>query len=73
MAIRVMATPPTRMDGLSMLEATHRISGTTMIGRTITMAKGITRRLAVADRAAAGTWEASAVVAMAAGIAECRC
>src|SRR5713101_1727699 len=67
---------PYSYGGLSILEATHRISGTTMIGRTITMAEGITRRLAVAIRAAlpaAVTWEASAAgtvaVVTAAGIA----
>src|SRR6266849_8255879 len=80
MAIRATATPPTRMDGLSILEATHRFSSTTIPGRTLTMAEGITRRLAVAIRAAlagADTWEASAVVtaavATAADIAERRC
>src|SRR6266852_1999960 len=60
MAIQAMATPPTRMDGLSILEATHRFSSTTIPGWTITMAEGSTRRLAVAIRAAlagADTWE----------------
>jgi hypothetical protein len=79
MTIQVMASLPTRTDGQSMLEAIHRFSGTTMIGRTITLARDITRRLAVVIRAvlAADTSEASAAgtvaVVTAAGIAERGC
>ncbi len=54
----------------------HHYGGGHHQRRTITMAEGITRRLAVAIRAAlagADTWEASAVATAAAGIAECRC
>jgi hypothetical protein len=53
---------PTRMDGLSTLEATHQFSSTTILGRTITSAAATIRRLAVV------TSEASA-----AGIAERGC
>ena len=88
MAIQAMAMPPTRMDmdGLSILAATRRLSGTTMIGRTITLAKDITRRLAAVigaalaavdtwQASAADTWEASAAdtAAVATAVAERRC
>jgi hypothetical protein len=74
MTIQATASPPTRMDGLSMLEATHQFSSATILGRTITLAQGITRRLAAAIREAlaADTSEASAVGTVA-GIAEREC
>ncbi len=70
MAIRATATPPTHMDGLSMLEATGRISETTMIGRTITAPAITIRSEATASLltrvalAAVGTWAAALVAAM---------